>query len=231
MKKLLVLLIAISAFQVSAQNNSELLKHYKAFYQQMRTQGDVQGVINALTHINVLQPSIATRDTLAVYYMNDGKYVQALNTIGIDKNADDSDLAVEVKAVSLQALNQPKKALEHFEVLFKRSPNVMIAYEMADLKIQTNDLAGATTSINFGLTNSTDEMVRTYYDTQSPYKVPAKAAFKYLSAIVKYKENPEQNKDAAFAILNEAEQMAPNFNRVKVAKEAIQAQMKDKTKE
>ena len=72
----------------------------------MRTQGDVQGVINALTHLNILSPSQARKDTLDVLYMNEGKHVQALNTIGIDRNENDSDMAVEVKAISLQVLNQ-----------------------------------------------------------------------------------------------------------------------------
>ena len=73
MKKLIGLLIILSAFQVSAQNDSELLKHYKAYYKQMQSQGDIQGVINALTHLNILEPKVTTRDTLAVYYMNEGK--------------------------------------------------------------------------------------------------------------------------------------------------------------
>ncbi|NNK83473.1 MAG: hypothetical protein HKO92_10150, partial [Flavobacteriaceae bacterium] len=158
MKKLFVLLIVLSAFQVNAQNNSELLQHYKAYYKQMKSQGDVQGVINALTHLNILEPKVTTRDTLAGYYMNEGKYIQALNTIGIDMNNTDSDMAVEIKAVSLQALNQPEKAIEFYETLFKRKPNVNIAYELADLKIQTNDLVGARVHITYGEANTKDDM-------------------------------------------------------------------------
>jgi tetratricopeptide (TPR) repeat protein len=231
MKKLIILLLMIWAVQLSAQNNSQLLNHYRAFYNQMKSQGDVQGVINALTHINVLQPSVATRDTLAVYYMNDNRFIQALNTIGIEKNVDDSDLAVEVKAVSLKALNQPEKALEHFEVLFKRAPNVMIAYEMADLKIQINNIDGARTNISFGIANSTPDMKKTYYDTQTPYQVPAKTAFEYLSAIVTYTENPETNGEAAIAILEKALAEAPNFNRAKITIDAIKSQINQAPKE
>lgn len=231
MKKLIIILFILSAGSVVAQNNSELLKHYKAFYQQMKSQGDVQGVINALTHINVLQPSVATRDTLAVYYMNDNRYIQALNTIGIEKKVDDSDLAVEVKAVSLKALNQPEKALEHFEVLFKRKPNVMIAYELADLKIQTNNIDGARTNVTFGIANSTPEMMKTYYDTQTPYQVPAKSAFEYLSAIIKYTENPDTNADASIAILENILTETPNFYRAKITIDAIKNQKKQPAKE
>ena len=68
MKKLVGLLIVLSAFQINAQNNSELLKHYKAYYNQMKSQGDVQGVINALTHLSVLEPNVATKDTGDLLY-------------------------------------------------------------------------------------------------------------------------------------------------------------------
>ena len=101
----------------------------------MLAQGDVQGIISALTHLNILEPNVARQDTLAAYYMNDGKHLQALNTIGIDANDSDSMLAVEVKAISLQALGQNELALVQFEKLFLKNPNVAIAYEIADLKI------------------------------------------------------------------------------------------------
>ena len=57
----------------------------------MQSQADIQGVINALTHLNVLEPSQARKDTLATLYMNEGRHVEALNTIGIEKNDSDSD--------------------------------------------------------------------------------------------------------------------------------------------
>lgn len=231
MKKLIGLLIVLSAFQINAQNNSELLEHYKAYYKQMKSQGDVQGVINALTHISILEPNVATKDTLAIYYMNEGKYIQALNTIGVEKNDNDSDIAVEVKAVSLQELNQPVQALEYYEIMFKRNPNVLIAYELADLKIQTNDLLGATSNITYGIANSKDDIGKAYYDSQPAYQVPVKSAFIYLKALVKFRENPETNIDASIAILDEALQMAPNFRRATITKEALVAKKNTPTQE
>lgn len=231
MKKIVGLLLVVFALQVNAQSNAELLKHYEKFYAQMKSQGDVQGVITALTHLNILAPTQGRKDTLAVLYMNEGRHIQALNTIGIEKNESDSDMAVEVKAVSLQALNQPKRAIEQFEILFKRSPNVLVAYELADLKAQTGDLTGANVNITYGIANSTDEILRTFYEAQTPYQVPAKAAFLYLKALVKYKENPETNKDAAIAILDEALQLAPNFNLATISKNAINAQKNPPKKE
>ena len=221
MKKLVGVIIFLFALQINAQDNSVLLKHYQAYYKQMQSQGDVQGVINALTHLNVLSPNEGRLDTLAVLYMNDNKHRQALNTIGIEKNESDSNMAVEVKAISLKALNQPARAIEHFEVLFRRAPNPMIAYELADLKIQINDDTGARLNITYGIANSKDDMMKAFYETQTPYQVPVKAAFLYLKALIKFKENKETNIDASVVYLDEALQIAPNFNLANLTKDAL----------
>ncbi len=223
MKKLVGILVFVFAFQINAQDNKVLIKHYEAYYKQMQKQGDVQGVINALTHLNVLSPNKGRLDTLAVLYMNNNKHIQALNTIGIELNATDSDMAVEVKAISLQVLNQPKRAIEQFEELFKRSPSAMIAYELADLKAQLNDDLGATLHITYGIANSKAEVMRTFYETQTPYQVPIKAAFLYLKGLIKFKENNELNIDAAVAIFDEALQVAPNFNLAQISKNVLLA--------
>lgn len=221
MKKLVGLLVIVFAMQVNAQSNSEMLSHYQAYYKQMKKQGDVQGVISALTHLNVLDPRQSRLDTLAVLYMNEGRHIQALNTIGIEKKADDSDMAVEVKAVSLHALNQPQRALEHYEELFKRSPNPLVAYELADLKIQLDDLVGANANITYGLDNSKDDIMRTFYEAQQPYQVKMKAAFLYLKALANFKANMKTNIDSAVAIIDEALALEPNFNLAIISKNAL----------
>ena len=131
MKKLFLLGLFVSGFMVSAQSNSDLLKHYETYYKQMKTQGDMQGIINAMTHLNILSPSPARMDTLAYIYMSEDKYIQALNTIGYERLVDDSDIAIEVKAISLKAMKQPELAIGQFEEMFKRKPNALIAYELA----------------------------------------------------------------------------------------------------
>ena len=226
MRNLYILLLFFTASLAYGQNDNSLLDHYKKYYEQMKSQGDVQGVINGLTHLNVLEPSQARADTLAVLYMNEGRHVQALNTIGIESNENDSDMAVEVKAISLQFLNQLDRSLVHYEELFKRKPNPLIAYELADIKIQLDDLMGATKNITFGIANSNSDIMRTYYETQGQYNVPMKAAFIYLKGLVKFKENKEDNIDAAIAIMDEALAIAPNFNLAKISKDALKAQKK-----
>jgi tetratricopeptide (TPR) repeat protein len=222
--KFTLLLVLCFSMQIQAQNQSALVSHYKAFYAQMQQQGDIQGVINAMTHLVVLEPNVQRKDTLAALYMNEGKYVQALNLIGIEQLESDTNLATEVKAVSLKSLNEPKRALEHYEVLYKQKRTVSLAYELADLKIQTGDISGASLNITYGIANATEDMMKPYYETQTPYQVPALAGFLYLKAIAKYRENPETNHEASISILNEALELAPNFNMANLALDAIRAQ-------
>ncbi|MBM1105495.1 hypothetical protein JQC67_05005 [Aurantibacter crassamenti] len=221
MKKLLIALVLLVGFASSAQTTSELQKHYEAFYTEMRLQGDMNGVINALTHLNVLSPSQARKDTLAYIYANDNQHLQALNTIGIEKQDSDSDLAVQVKAISLKALNQPKRALEQFESLFKRSPNAYLAYELADLKIQTGDGAGASKDIEYGLANAKDDQKYAFYERQQPYEVSLKAAFTHLKALAQF--NLDKNIDTAIVTIDEALKIDPNFNLASLSKQALEA--------
>ena len=224
MKHFLFILTFSITYSTFSQSEKSMLTHYKEYYNQMRTQGDVQGVINALTHLNILSPSQARKDTLAVLYMNEGKHVQALNTIGIERNENDSDMAVEVKAISLQVLNQIERSVEHYEELYKRKPNPLVAYELADLKIQLDDLLGATKHITFGVANSKGDVMRTYYESQSQYQVPMKAAFIYLKGLVRFKQNKTLNIDAAIEIMDEALAIAPNFNLAQISKDALLSQ-------
>ena len=222
---ILALLISISAF---SQSNQELLSHYQKYYKQMQSQSDIQGVINALTHLNILSPNQARIDTLATLYMNEGRHVEALNTIGIEKNETDSDLAVQVKAFSLKAINDIDQSLIHYEELFKRKPNPFIAYELAEMKIRKGDLLGATRNITFGIANSNGDIVRNYYETQQPYSVPMKAAFIYLKGLVKINEDRENNIDETIGIMEEALAVAPNFNMAKISIDALTAQKNTK---
>ena len=222
---IIVLLISISAF---SQSNQELLSHYQKYYKQMQSQSDIQGVINALTHLNILIPNQARTDTLSTLYMNEGRHVEALNTIGIEKNEADSDLAVQVKAFSLKAINDIDQSLIHYEELFKRKPNPFIAYELAEMKIRKGDLLGATRNITFGIANSNGDIVRNYYETQQPYSVPMKAAFIYLKGLVKINEDRENNIDETIGIMEEALAVAPNFNMAKISIDALTAQKNTK---
>jgi len=224
MKKLLFIVIAGLGFGYSgySQTTSELQNHFEAYYAAMRKQSDIDGLINALTHLNVISPSIERRDTLAYLYANNNQHLQALNTIGIEKNDTDSNLAVQVKAISLKALNQPKRALEQFEVLYSRQPNAYLAYELADLKIQVGDNAGANSNIEYGILNAKDDMKYAFYERQQPYEVPLKAAFYHLKGLVQYNMNKDDI-DLAIATIGEALEIDPNFNLASLSKQALES--------
>jgi len=230
MKKILCLAVLIASMSMTAQTNTELLKHFQGYYKQMKAQGDVQGVINAMTHLNVLEPSQQRLDTLAYVYVSEGRNLEALNTIGIDNNATDSDISTEVKALALKALNQPQRAVVFYEVLFKKVPNSYLAYEIADLKTQLQDLAGAKASVEYGLANVKDDMKKAFYDAQQPYEVSLKGALTYLKALILFNMNKTDNLNQAIGMLDEAIAMDSNFNVAQITKDALVA-MKTPKKE
>ncbi|WP_353777240.1 hypothetical protein [Winogradskyella sp. 3972H.M.0a.05] len=222
MKKLILLVVVATSFGITAQTKTELVKHFEAYYQQMKRQGDVQGVINAMTHLEVLAPSLARKDTLAYIYASEGRNLEALNTIGIELGPNDSDINVEVKAIALKALNQSEKALVHYEELFKRKPNPYLAYEMADLKTQLKDYAGAKQNVEYGLTNVKADMKRAFYETQTPYQTSLKAALLCLKGLIVFNENQTANIDQAIKLMNDALAIDPNFNLAKISREALE---------
>lgn len=221
MKRIVIAAILLSAMGTSAQSNSGLLAHYENFYQEMKKQGDVNGVINALTHLNVISPSPQRRDTLAYIYMNNGQHLQALNTIGIEKDDADSDLAVQVKAVSLKSLNQPKRASEQFQVLYDRNPNPYVAYELADLKIQLGENDSAAKDIEYGIANATLNMKHAFYERQQPYEVPLKAAFYHLKGLLIFNKD-KAKVDEAISFMDKALELDSSFNLASLSKQALE---------
>lgn len=223
MKKILVVVILLSSITFYAQNKQELVNHYDAFYKEMKARGDLQGLINGMTHLDLLEPSQAKKDTIAYLYLSAGQHAQALSVIGVEKNNTDSDIAVEVKAISLKSLGRPQMAVGHFETMFSRKPSAVLAYELADIKVQLNDFAGAKTHIEYGLTNAKAEDKRAFYEMQQPYQVPIKAAFLYMKALVTFNEDQTNNLDSAITLLDEALKIEPNFNMAAISKEALVA--------
>lgn len=221
MKRFLTLILLVASLQLSAQSNDGLLKHFEAYYKEMKAQGDVQGIINAMTHLNVIVPSNARKDTLAYIYMSEGQNMQALNTIGVDRIIDDSDIAIEVKAIALKAIKQPKLAIPQFEEMFKRNPSAVIAYELAELNLQLQNFDEASKHISYGLTNAKADEKKAFYETQTPYQVPLKSAFMYLNSLLEYNKDPKANIDAAVDILDATLKTAPNFNLVNISKNEL----------
>ena len=220
MKKICMLLILCFGLFAQAQNNNDLKKHYEAYYEQMKSYGDVRGAINALTHLIVFEPDQAKKDTLAYLYANSSQYLQAVNVLGAEKNTSDSDLAVEIKAVSLKSLNQPQLAVQQYDILFGRKPDIFLAYDLVDLNLQIGKTAEAKTYIDYGLSNATDKDMIPFYEGNRPYQVQAKAAFTYQKGILHYNEN-KTDVDGAVKIIDEAVAIAPDFLLAKQIKELL----------
>lgn len=226
MKNILFIFTLAFTTGLSAQSNTELVKHYEAYYKQMRTQGDTQGVINAITHLNILKPIEARKDTLAYIYLNEGKFNQALNTIGFEQKVTDSDIALEVKAVALKSLDQVELALPFYQTIYNKSKSAVVAYEIAEINLQLKQLVEARKYVELGLNDATDQQGKAFYETQQPYQVPLKAALLYLDALIKFNENKMTNIDAAVLILDKALAIAPRFNMALITKNTLIAQKK-----
>lgn len=221
MKRIVFILALSLGWFTNAQTKNELLAHYKAYYKQMRAQRDVRGMINALTHLHILAPNKAQKDTLAYFYAQSGQYLQAVNVLGTEKNTSDSELALKVKAVSLKSLNEPQLAIQHYEVLYQRSPDVYIAYELAYLNLQIEGKAAESEKyITYGLANVKDDNMLSFYESSPPYQVPLKAAFTYLNGMLQYNKD-KSNIDAAIKSINDAINLAPNFTLAKQIREAL----------
>ena len=81
MKKLVVVFAVLISVVMNAQSTAEMKAHFENYYQTMKKHGDIQGVINAMTHLDIIEPSQARRDTIAYLYVTEGRHLQALNTI------------------------------------------------------------------------------------------------------------------------------------------------------
>ncbi|WP_224485098.1 hypothetical protein [Robertkochia aurantiaca] len=220
MKKIAFALAGMVSLTAAAQSDASIKNHYESFYQQMKSQGDIRGAIDGLTHLLVLEPTQARKDTLAYYYLNANMHNQAINVLGAEKDTDASDLAVEVKAIALKSLNQPQLAVQQFDILFSRQPDVFKAYELVDLNLQIGKIAEAETYIKYGLENAKDDEMLPFYEAKPPYQVPIKAAFKYQEGLLKYNQD-KTNFDQAISLIDEAIVMAPNFALAKRIKELL----------
>lgn len=227
MKRTLLIAICLIGFNAWAQKPAELVAHYEAYYKQMKLQGDAQGVINAMTHLNVLVPNQARKDTLAYIYMSEGRNIEALNTIGIESSPSDSNINVEVKAVALKAINQPQRALLHYDVLFSRNANPKLAYEIAEIRVQIGDFEKANELINYGLKTVTPEMKRGFFESQPSYETTLEGAFYYLQAIILLNQDQVNNVDASIALLDKALALDANFRVAQLSKDALEARKKE----
>lgn len=115
--------------------NVKASPHIKVFNLAAET-GDINSAILALNYYIAEQGgNNAYADTLAMMYMQNGAYVQSY--YWADKRLKDkpTDLGLmEIKAICLDKLQQPKEAIDMFEKLYARSQSPFHAYKLMELQ-------------------------------------------------------------------------------------------------
>ena len=234
MKKILLcLLVLVSFTTIQAQKKkkeassfkSELTSHYENYYKTMLQNNDLDGAIQALNHLIILNPSQARKDTLAYMYLQANKPLQAVKVVG-DSN---SNIALRTKAISFKNLNNPKKAIENYEQLIAKTKNVLDAYELAQLQFGIQRFGEAKATINFGMQNAKEEKVRIFVKGNSYLETPIKAAFLNVLGLIEYSMD-KSNADKAIAIFDEALKIDPNFVLAAENKKGLLAKKKENTK-
>lgn len=214
MKKIILCLIAFLAFaNTQAQKNKKginaetaLTSHYQKYYKMMLDNNDLDGAISGLSHLIVLAPSQAKKDTLAFMYLQANKPLQALKVVGESS----SELALKTKAISFKNINNPKKAIENYEALIQKNNSVLDAYELAQLQFSIQRFGEAKATINYGLQNSKNEKVRIFVKGNSYIETPVKAAFLNILGLIEFNLD-KGNIDNVIAIFDQALKLDPEF--------------------
>lgn len=231
MKKILLCTIALLTFTVSqAQKNKKntatetaLTQHYEKYYKMMLKNNDLDGAIEGLSHLIVLSPSEAKKDTLAFMYLQANKAFQALS---VAENST-SNLALKTKAIAFKNLNNPKKAIENYEALLKNNNNVLDAYELAQLQFGIQRFGEAKETILYGLKNAKDEKVRIFIKGNSYIETPIKAAFLNILGLIEYNLD-KSNIEKAITIFDEALKIDPEFLLALENKKGLTSKPEDK---
>lgn len=230
MKKIIICLFALIAFTNSqAQKNKKgantetaLTNHYQKYYKMMLNNNDLDGAISGLSHLIVLAPTEAKKDTLAFLYLQANKPMQALKVVGESS----SELALKTKAISFKNINNPKKAIENYEALIQINNSVLDAYELAQLQFSIQRFGEAKATINYGLQNSKDEKVRIFVKGNNYIETPIKAAFLNVLGLIEYNLD-KGNTDKVIAIFDEALKLDPEFILAIENKKGVLAQKEE----
>ncbi len=107
-----------------------------AVFVQSAMSGDISTAITALGYyVNELNGVTPYADTLAMLYMQQGAYAQCYYWANRRlKELPDNIGLMEMKAVSLDKLQQPTDAIALFEQLFKRTQSPFHAYKLMELQ-------------------------------------------------------------------------------------------------
>lgn len=180
MKKLIVVsLVSILSVNCIAQGNKATSgassnAHLKVF-KQAAGSNDLPTAITALSYYIADQGANSVyEDTLAMLYLQQNSYVQCFYWADKRLKVQPNDLALmEMKAICLDKLNQPKEAIDLYEKLYAKTKSPYHAYTLMELQYAIKRLAeclatsGSTEKLEFkpDLTmtyNAGEQLGRTY---------------------------------------------------------------------
>lgn len=140
-KKIVVACLLLTAVAANAQIKKQNVapqktnSHLKVFNLAIAS-GDVTAATTALNYYLTEQGSDSPyADTLAMLYIQQGAFAQSYYWANkrLEKNPDDNTL-LELKAIALDKLQQPKQAIDIFEKLFAKTQSPYHAYKLMELQ-------------------------------------------------------------------------------------------------
>ncbi len=225
MKRFLLFgLIIIGTIPVNAQKlyKKDLLNLEKNIYKDALANQDLITAQVAAYHAYMLEgPKSSYRDSLAFLYFNQRNYVSCLNMA--DKILKDEEKLpiLELKAVSLENLQDLKNAIATYEKIFSQKKQAVVAYKLAELQERLKRSAEAYTTLTAGEKLAFPK--NGYISFQGPkkrsvQKVPFKAAYYNLMAKTAYDLH---NYDLALKYYDKALEIFPDFYIAKQNKQVI----------
>jgi tetratricopeptide (TPR) repeat protein len=222
MRKLLLLTLAITSFQLVAQQKAPVLDTVELakkifIYNASRQYNDPTVSRMALYSLLSENPNnIALRDSLALIYFEQQQYASAALVAQEVVSAVPSDMfAAEIAAISFERLGVKNKALSFYQKLFlDNSDDLNTLYKMAflqyDLKLFEESANTADQLISHALTKETNLIFPT--TDGKGQEVSMEMSALRLKAMI---EAAKGNKDKAKELFNQVLKVVPDFELVK----------------
>lgn len=149
MKRIFISAFALFCFLTVAAQVKKTAKapvknntHLKMFEQAMLSGDGGTAVVALNYYISENGNNTPYADTLAMLYMQQGAFGQSYHWANkrLEAKPDDNTL-MEIKAVSLDKMQQPKEAIEIFEKLFAKTKSPYHAYKLMELQYGIKRLA------------------------------------------------------------------------------------------